>query len=263
MEVAKKSMEFYEDWFDYKSPLLKEVKMIAIPDFSMGAMENWGLVTYREIRLLIDETTTHRTKTLCALVVAHELAHFWFGNLVTMVWWEELWLKEGFASFMEYLFCEKFYPELKTNLDYKSDVMAAAFSQDSLKSSHPIEVVINDPAELTSIYDSITYEKSNSIIRMLYYYLGEETFREGLRLYIKRFAFKNAVTQDLWTALTDASGQNINQLMSCWTTQMGYPLVSVEDEKLDGYVCLGSICLWLFCINLLIGFEIFDLLRLS
>ncbi|KAI6191934.1 Aminopeptidase [Aphelenchoides bicaudatus] len=234
LEVAKKSMEWYEDWFDYESPLPK-VDLIAIPDFSMGAMENWGLVTFREIRLLVDKDTSHRMKALNALVVAHELAHFWFGNLTTMTWWGDLWLKEGFASFMEYFFCQVNYPELKTHIDYLNDVVADGMGEDSLKSSHKIEVDINDPSELTSIYDAITYEKSNSIIRMLFNYLGEETFRAGLRLYVKRIAYKNAVTTDLWQALSDASNQDIGKLMSSWTSQVGYPLVNVEEERLgDG-----------------------------
>jgi puromycin-sensitive aminopeptidase len=233
LEVAKQSMEWFEDWFDYKSPIPK-VDLIAIPDFSMGAMENWGLVTFREILLLVDKETTHRRKAMCALTTAHELGHFWFGNLTTMEWWCDLWLKEGFASFMEYLFVSRLYPEMKTSIDYLSDVTSSALYLDSLRSSHKIEVEINDPNELTGIYDDITYSKSNAIIRQLYYYLGEETFREGLRLYIKRFAFKNAVTQDLWTALSDASHQDINKLMSCWTQQIGYPLITVREEKLEG-----------------------------
>lgn len=207
LDIACRALEWYEEWFAIPYPLPK-CDLIAIPDFSMGAMENWGLVTYREVCLLIDQAkSSTRQKSNVALVVAHELAHFWFGNLVTMKWWTDLWLKEGFASFMEYLFISKNNPEFHIMLHFVNDELARGFQLDSLKSSHPIEVEIDNPNELDEIYDAITYAKSNSCNRMLFNYLGEERFREGLRLYLKEFKFSNAVTKDLWNSLGKASSK--------------------------------------------------------
>ncbi|VDO87635.1 unnamed protein product [Haemonchus placei] len=231
MDLAAKAIDWYNDWFGIDYPLPK-CDLIAIPDFSMGAMENWGLVTYREVALLVDPAkSSTRQKSRVALVVAHELAHFWFGNLVTMKWWTDLWLKEGFASFMEYLFVGTNYPEFKIWEHFVNDELAQGFGLDALRNSHPIEVEIDDPCELEEIYDNITYAKSNAVNRMLFHYLGEETFQAGLRLYLKKFQYDNAVTLDLWNALGDASQQNVAKLMSGWTKQMGYPVITVTDRQ--------------------------------
>ncbi|VDK73005.1 unnamed protein product [Onchocerca ochengi] len=233
LEVGIKALDWYSKWFGIDYPLPK-CDLVGIPDFSMGAMENWGLVTYREVALLVDPAkSSTRQKSRIALVVAHELAHLWFGDLVTMKWWTDLWLKEGFASFMEYMFVGTNYPDFKIWLHFVNDELASGFSLDSLRSSHPIEIEIDNPNELDEIYDNITYAKSNSVIRMLCNYLGEETFQKGLRIYLKRFQYSNAVTDDLWDALSEASGQDIKTLMSTWTKQMGYPLISTS-QKIDG-----------------------------
>ncbi|CAB3411733.1 unnamed protein product [Caenorhabditis bovis] len=231
LDLSVKAIDWYNEWFDIPYPLPK-CDLIAIPDFSMGAMENWGLVTYREVALLVDpKVTSTRQKSRVALVVAHELAHLWFGNLVTMKWWTDLWLKEGFASFMEYMFVGENCPEFKIWLHFVHDELASGMELDSLRNSHPIEVEIDNPNELDEIYDSITYAKSNSVNRMLCYYLSEPVFQKGLRLYLKKFQYSNAVTQDLWTALSEASGQNVNELMSGWTKQMGFPVVKVSQRQ--------------------------------
>ncbi|KAK5967675.1 Puromycin-sensitive aminopeptidase [Trichostrongylus colubriformis] len=231
LDLAAKAIDWYNDWFGIDYPLPK-CDLIAIPDFSMGAMENWGLVTYREVALLIDPAkSSTRQKARVALVVAHELAHFWFGNLVTMKWWTDLWLKEGFASFMEYLFVGYNCPEFKIWEHFVNDELAQGFDLDALRNSHPIEVEIDNPCELEEIYDNITYAKSNAINRMLFYYLGEPTFQAGLRLYLKKFQYDNAVTLDLWEALGEASQQDVAKLMSGWTKQMGYPVISVTDKQ--------------------------------
>uniref|UniRef100_F1KUM7 Aminopeptidase n=1 Tax=Ascaris suum TaxID=6253 RepID=F1KUM7_ASCSU len=233
LELGTKAIDWYNEWFGIVCPLPK-IDLLAVPDFSMGAMENWGLATYREVAVLVDEAkSSTRQKSRVALVVAHELAHFWFGDLVTMKWWTDLWLKEGFASFMEYMFVGANYPEFKIWLHFVNDELAQGFSLDALKSSHPIEVEIDNPNELDEIYDSITYAKSNSINRMLCSYLGEETFQKGLRIYLDRFKYGNAVTADLWDAHSEASGQDVKTLMSSWTKQMGFPLVSVT-QRVDG-----------------------------
>ncbi|KJH43794.1 peptidase family M1 [Dictyocaulus viviparus] len=229
LDLAAKAIDWYNDWFGIDYPLPK-CDLVAIPDFSMGAMENWGLVTYREVLLLIDPSkSSTRQKSYVALVVAHELAHFWFGNLVTMKWWTDLWLKEGFASFMEYLFVGYMCPEFKIWEHFVNDELAQGFKLDALRNSHPIEVEIDNPCELEEIYDRITYAKSNAINRMLFNYLGESTFQAGLRLYLKKFEYDNAITLDLWDALSEASGQDIAKLMSGWTKQMGYPLITVTE----------------------------------
>ncbi|ETN76612.1 peptidase family M1 [Necator americanus] len=231
LDLAAKAIDWYNNWFGIDYPLPK-CDLIAIPDFSMGAMENWGLVTYREVALLVDPTkSSTRQRSRVALVVAHELAHFWFGNLVTMKWWTDLWLKEGFASFMEYLFVGYNCPEFKIWEHFVNDELAQGFNLDGLRNSHPIEVEIDNPCELEEIYDNITYAKSNAINRMLFFYLGEPTFQDGLRLYLKKFQYDNAITLDLWEALGKASGQDVAKLMSGWTKQMGYPVVTVSSKQ--------------------------------
>uniref|UniRef100_A0A914XGU4 Aminopeptidase n=1 Tax=Plectus sambesii TaxID=2011161 RepID=A0A914XGU4_9BILA len=233
LDISKRAVEWYDQWFDIAYPLPK-CDLVAIPDFCFNAMENWGLITYREIALLVDTATSStKQKSRVALTVSHELAHMWFGNLVTMKWWTDLWLNEGFASFMEYLFVGTVCPELNTWLSFVNDELASALNLDALKNSHPIEVEINNPNEVDELYDRITYQKGNSINRMLCSYLSEETFRTGLRIYLKKFQYGNAITADLWSALGTASGQDINALMSPWTKQMGFPVVSVSQRQ-DG-----------------------------
>jgi puromycin-sensitive aminopeptidase len=233
LEVARKALEFYDKFFGIPYPLPKS-DLIAIPDFAMGAMENWGLVTYRDVYLLADPNQSSvRAKTNIALVVGHELAHMWFGNLVTMKWWTDLWLKEGFATFMEFLFVSENYPEFNIWLHFANEEIARGMGLDALKSSHPIEVPIENPNELEEIYDAVSYSKSASVIRMLFYHLGQETFQEGLKQYLSTFQFGNAVTQDLWTALSTSSGQQVDKLMSSWTSRMGFPLVTVSSRQ-DG-----------------------------
>ncbi|KAF8387261.1 pam-1 [Pristionchus pacificus] len=229
--LAKRALEWYGEWFAIPYALPK-CDLIAVPDFHMGAMENWGLVTFREVALLFDPVkTSNRQKSYIALVVAHELAHLWFGDLVTMYWWTDLWLKEGFASFMEYLFVGHNYDEFKIWLRFARDEITSGMNLDALRNSHPIEVQIDNPNELDEIYDSITYAKSNCVNRMLCEYLGEETFQNGLRIYLARHSYGNATTVDLWNAHSEASGQDIAKMMSGWTQQMGFPLITVKEVK--------------------------------
>ncbi|KAI6209676.1 Aminopeptidase [Aphelenchoides besseyi] len=230
LKCATTCLDYFNEWFDFPYPL-KKCDLISIPNFAMGAMENWGLVTFREVLILLNEHSSHAIRRQAAITISHELAHFWFGDLTTMKWWNDLWLKEGFASFMSYVFLGDKYPELNVWTSFLNDEISSAFALDSLRSSHPIEVPINDPSELSSIYDSITYDKSNSLLRMLYRYLGPAKFREGLRIYVKRFQYSNAVTTDLWAALSEASGEDVGKLMTSWTQQMGFPVVSVSEEK--------------------------------
>ncbi|GMT04611.1 hypothetical protein PENTCL1PPCAC_26785, partial [Pristionchus entomophagus] len=234
LDISKRALEWYGEWFAIPYALPK-CDLIAVPDFHMGAMENWGLVTFREVALLFDPVkTSNRQKGYIALVVAHELAHLWFGDLVTMYWWTDLWLKEGFASFMEYLFVGHNYEEYKIWLRFARDEITSGMNLDALRNSHPIEVQIDNPNELDEIYDSITYSKSNCVNRMLCEYLGEDTFQKGLRIYLARHSYGNASTVDLWNAHSEASGQDIAKMMSGWTQQMGFPLITVKEVKREG-----------------------------
>ena len=186
LDVAIKSLEFYNDYFNIKYPL-PTLDMIAIPDFESGAMENWGAVTYRETALLVDEEhSSLSTKQWAALVIAHELAHQWFGNLVTMEWWTDLWLNEGFASYIEYLAVDHIFPEWKIWDQFLTSDMAAALRLDGLAHSHPIEVTVHHPDEISEIFDMVSYAKGATVIRMLANYIGEKDIRDKLRHYLKK-----------------------------------------------------------------------------
>ena len=231
LELAARTLEFYEKTFDSPFPLPK-MDMVAIPDFSAGAMENWGLVTYRVVDLLLDEATSGaKQKERIAEVVQHELAHQWFGNLVTMDFWEGLWLNEGFATWMSWYSCNKFYPEWKVWQGYVTDNLQSALSLDSLRSSHPIEVPVKRADEINQIFDAISYSKGSCVLRMISKYLGEDIFMEGIRRYLKKHAFGNTQTSDLWAALSDASGKPVEKVMDIWTKNVGYPVSEKEGSK--------------------------------
>ncbi|KAI9704105.1 MAG: Aminopeptidase 2 mitochondrial [Candelina mexicana] len=231
VELAARTLDFYEKAFDSEFPLPK-MDMVAIPDFSAGAMENWGLITYRVVDVLFDEKTSGAsTKQRIAEVVQHELAHQWFGNLVTMDFWDGLWLNEGFATWMSWYSCNKFYPEWKVWQGYVTDTLQSALSLDSLRSSHPIEVPVKRADEINQIFDAISYSKGSCVLRMISRHLGEATFIEGIRRYLKKHAYGNTQTGDLWAALSDASGEDVEKIMDIWTKNVGYPVVSVTENE--------------------------------
>ncbi|XP_056403546.1 puromycin-sensitive aminopeptidase [Hyla sarda] len=233
LEVAAKTLPFYKDYFNVPYPLPK-IDLIAIADFAAGAMENWGLVTYRETALLIDpKNSCSSSRQWVALVVGHELAHQWFGNLVTMEWWTHLWLNEGFASWIEYLCVDHCFPEYDIWTQFVSADYTRAQELDALENSHPIEVNVGHPSEVDEIFDAISYSKGASVIRMLHDYIGDEDFRKGMNQYLTKFQEKNAATEDLWESLEQASGKPIAAVMSTWTKQMGFPLIYVESEQKD------------------------------
>lgn len=229
LDVACKTLSFFGEYFDKPYPLPK-MDMIAVPDFSAGAMENWGLVTYRSSLLLCDETTPVNVKQRIGYVVGHELAHQWFGNLVTMDWWEGLWLNEGFATWVGWRAMDELFPEWRVWSQFLANEMGMGLNLDSLKSSHPIEVPIAKSQQVTEIFDAISYSKGACVIRMLEAYLGEEQFRAGMRTYVQRHAFGNTETGDLWKALSESSGKDVAALMSCWTRQTGFPVLSVAVD---------------------------------
>jgi len=231
LDCGVRSLDFYDEFFNVPYPLPK-LDMICITEFAMGAMENWGLVTYRETALMIDEEkASSQAKQRVAIVVAHELAHQWFGNLVTMGWWDGLWLNEGFAAFMEHFCIDALYPDYKIWEQYTTDAMGAAQRLDSLRSSHPIIVPIKHAEEVEQVFDAISYCKGSTVVNMVYALLGYEKFKLGLQNYMKKHAYGNTETNDLWQAWSDVSGMDIAKLMKTWTTRMGYPYLSVVDEK--------------------------------
>lgn len=231
LDAAAKLMSFYHEFFGISYPL-PTMDLVAIPDFANGAMENWGAVTYRETALLVDEANSSlHTKQWVALIIAHELAHQWFGNLVTMKWWTHLWLNEGFASFIEYLAVDKIFPEWHVWKQFVFTEHAKALSLDSLENTHPIEVAVHHPGEISEIFDAVSYSKGASVIRMLEAYLGEEVFKKGLQLYLKTHQYANAETTDLWKALEKVSKKPVTKIMHNWTSKGGYPLVTVARKN--------------------------------
>ncbi|KAJ5202156.1 uncharacterized protein N7498_006819 [Penicillium cinerascens] len=230
LELAAKTLDFYEKAFDSQFPLPK-MDMVAIPDFE-GAMENWGLITYQSIYLLLDEKTISASrKQIIAETVQHELAHQWFGNLVTMDFWDGLWLNEGFATWMSWYSFNVFYPEWKVWENYVVDNLQDAFSLDSLRSSHPIEVPVKRTDEINQIFDAISYCKGSSVLRMISKYLGEDVLLQGVQNYIKTHAYGNTKTSDLWAALANTSGKPVKSVMETWTKNVGFPVISVTEDK--------------------------------
>ncbi len=235
LEVAVKCIDFYNQYFDIPYPLDK-CDLLALPDFSAGAMENWGCVTFREQAMLIDhERSSLANKQMVAMVVAHELAHQWFGNLVTMKWWTDLWLNEGFASWMEYFAINNLYPDWNLWVQFAVDEQQIALNLDSLSDTHPVEVVVKHPDEIRTIFDSISYSKGASIIHMLHEFVGPDKFRLGLQNYLKKYSYKNSTTNDLWESIGIASNKPVSEFMSAWTTQKGYPVIDcrVDDANLS------------------------------
>ncbi len=228
VDFAAKCLDFYEDYFDIPFPLAK-CDFVALPDFSAGAMENWGLITFREQSLLYDPANSSLPlKQYITQVIAHELTHQWFGNLVTMRWWTDLWLNEGFAERMAYLPMDHFYPEWEIWTDMVLDQQQVAFKFDALANTHPIQVPINNPEEIRTIFDNISYDKGACCIHMLEQFLGHDVFRDGLRYYLKKHSYGNTNTTDLWQALEDVSGKPVKDFMAVWIEQPGFPLVRAE-----------------------------------
>ncbi len=203
--------------------------MIAVPDFAAGAMKNWSLITYREVALLCDkDSASLKAKQYVCIVVCHELAHQWFGNLVTMEWWSQLWLNEGFACFMEYLSSAALYPSWNMWNLFLLNEYSRAFELDGMITSHPIETNVLTAAEAEEVFDTISYCKGAAIIRMLESFLGKEVFRLAIKKYLNKFKYSNAITSDLWNELSKQSKNTIELIMTNWTRKQGFPLVNVS-----------------------------------
>lgn len=262
LEAAVRLLEFYEKYFNILYPLPK-LDLIAIPDFQSGAMENWGLTTYRETSLLYDpDISSASDKLWVTMVIGHELAHQWFGNLVTMEWWNDIWLNEGFARYMEFVSVEAVYPELKIE-DYFLDTCFGAIGRDSLNSSRPISSLAENPTQIKEMFDTVSYDKGACILHMLRNFLTDEGFQSGIIRYLRRFRYSNARNEDLWDSLIKTcseedfttgkycyssaqatknayafAGEHIDlkQMMYTWTLQKGIPLVTVKRQGRKLYI---------------------------
>ena len=231
LEVAVKCLEFYNDYFDIAYPLAK-CDFIALPDFASGAMENWGCITFREQGLLVDPANTSLSiKQYVASVVAHELTHQWFGNLVTMRWWTDLWLNEGFATWMSYLAVDNLFPEWKVWTQFIVDEQQSGMKLDALQNTHPVEVPVHHPDEIRTIFDNISYDKGGSLLQMLSEYLGPEAYRDGLRYYLKQHSYGSTDTIDLWAALEHITNKPVKDFMHAWTSQPGFPILRASIDK--------------------------------
>ncbi|HXI19972.1 MAG TPA: M1 family aminopeptidase, partial [Gemmatimonadales bacterium] len=229
LEIGAFSLGFFERYYGLPYPGDK-LDMLAIPDFAAGAMENLGAITYRETALLVDEATaSHAERERVADVVAHEIAHMWFGDLVTMLWWNGIWLNEAFATFMELMAVDAWKPEWKRWTTFGVS-RAAAMAVDGLQNTRPIEFEVRAPRDCEAMFDLLTYEKGASVLRMLEQHLSGEVFRDGVRLYLQRHPYGNAETTDLWKALGDAARLPIPEVMDGWIFRPGYPLVMVSPE---------------------------------
>jgi puromycin-sensitive aminopeptidase len=233
LEVASHALQFFTDWFGIEYPAEK-LDLVAIPDFAFGAMENLGCVTFREAVLLVDP---HRASRLelerVADVICHELAHMWFGDLVTMKWWNGIWLNEAFATMMELLCVDAFRPEWERWVSFGIE-RDAAMATDALHNTRPVEYPVGSPDEAQGMFDVLTYQKGAGVLRMLERYLGADVFRDGIRRYLEAHRLSNTETSDLWDALEEASGEPVGAIMSSWIFQGGFPLVTVTASTADG-----------------------------
>jgi aminopeptidase N len=231
LDIATRTIDFFDEYFDTKYPLPKS-DHVALPDFSSGAMENWGLITYRETTLLADPATTSiSSKHYIATVIAHELSHQWFGNLVTMEWWNNLWLNESFATLMEYIAIDDLHPEWNVWLDFSTSESIMALRRDAIDGVQSVQVDVHHPDEISTLFDgAIVYAKGARLLRMLQQYIGHEAFQAGLKDYFATHAYKNTVGEDLWHSLSKSSGKNIAEFMNVWITQSGYPVLTVTQK---------------------------------
>jgi aminopeptidase N len=232
LDIATRTIDFFDEYFDTPYPLPK-CDHVALPDFSSGAMENWGLVTYREIALLANpKSTSINNRQRVAMVIAHELSHQWFGNLVTMKWWNDLWLNESFASMVEYTAVDALEPDWNIWFDFASYDSVIAYRRDSLAGVQPVQTDVKHPDEIGTLFDgAIVYIKGARLMQMLQKYIGDDIFRAGLKEYFKTHAYKNTVAADLWKSFSDASGKDIGKFMSNWISQPGFPVLHVTREN--------------------------------
>jgi tricorn protease interacting factor F2/3 len=229
IDVAKGVLDFYSNYFGIPYPLPK-LHLIHVPEFAAGAMENWGAITFRETALLVGKGSTELTRRRVAEVVAHEIAHQWFGNLVTMRWWDDLWLNESFATFMSYKAMDRLFPDWGVWYRFLADETTGSMLRDSLVSTHPVHVPISNEEEAFEIFDDISYGKGASLLRMLENYVGEENFRKGLSNYLRKYSYSNATEDDLWSSIEEVSGKPVTRVMKAWVDKPGHPVITIEDS---------------------------------
>ncbi|KAL1849360.1 hypothetical protein VTK73DRAFT_9896 [Phialemonium thermophilum] len=228
VECAWKVLDLYRDMFQIDYPIHK-CDHVIVPEFVSGAMENWGLITYKPTKILFDPATcNHRVKAKAVYVIAHELAHQWFGNLVTMADWSELWLNEGFATWAGFTAANRLFPEWNIWGQYVSEILDDVMKLDSLPTTHPIMVDVQDENDALQMFDQISYNKGSSVISMLASYIGEDVFLRGLSAYLQKYAYRNARSQDLWEALSCASGTDVAELMDSWIYTGSFPVVRLS-----------------------------------
>src|SRR5712691_7161884 len=231
-EVMEACLPRLNAYFDLRYPLAK-LDLVGVPDFAMGAMENWGTIFFRENRLLLDPAqASANTLRAVANVITHEVVHQWFGNLVTMEWWEDLWLNESFATWLACKIVDDWRPEWRSWVEFARDKQVP-LGVDALTSTRPISSKVRTAAEAEEMFDALTYEKGASVLRMLEQFLGEEAFRQGIRDYIAAHQYGNASAADLWAALEAASGQPVTVIASDWFMRPGFPLVTVSAAGSD------------------------------
>ncbi|KAG8952836.1 Aminopeptidase 2 mitochondrial [Tulasnella sp. 419] len=230
LDVKAKVMPIYEQTFELEYPLPKLDTLVA-HDFDAGAMENWGLITGRTSAFLLDPKKADlAAKKRVATVTSHECAHLWFGDVVTMAWWDNLWLNEGFATLMgEVIIIDKVFPEWKVNTEFINYHLNRALDLDAVRSSHPIEVPVPDANQINQIFDALSYSKAGSVLRMLAAFVGEETFLKGVSIYLKKHLYGNTVAKDLWDGIGEASGRDIPAMLDNWIMKIGFPVVTVKE----------------------------------
>lgn len=245
LDAAAKIIGYYEKYFDIDF-VLPKMHFISVPEFAAGAMENWGAITFREVALVLNRDTGTITRAIVLMVIGHEVAHQWFGNLVTMKWWDDIWLNESFANFMGY----KSVDELYDNLDmwglYFNNEMSSGLRGDSLMNTHPIHAKVDDPDSIEQIFDEISYNKGGAILKMIESFMGEQAFRDGIREYLKGHMYGNAASEELWNSLDKHSDYNVTEVMESWINLPGHPVISINREgdkiklKQKTYKLLGS-----------------------
>ena len=230
LEASTAVLKKYEEYFGIPYPL-KKLHLVALPEYHTGAMENWGAITSREAFVLLGKGASTSDFRSAAHVLAHEIAHQWFGDLVTMKWWDDLWLNESFATFMDYRLMEELHPDWDSMGEFLRLNTFRSMNSDALSETHPIEARVRTVSEIEGIFDDISYGKGASVLRMLESYIGEDVFRAGVSDYLRSFSFSNARGEDLWKSLERASGMPVSSVARAWITKAGFPLVRVQRAR--------------------------------
>lgn len=232
LKVTAAVLPLLNDYFELPYPYPK-LDLVSVPDFAMGAMENWGAIFFRDSRLLLDEALASTgTQRAVANVITHEIVHQWFGNLVTMEWWDDLWLNEAFATWLACKIVDQWRPEWNSWVEFQQEKQVP-LGVDALKSTRPIRAEVTSAAQIEEMFDALTYEKGAACLRMIEQFLGETPFREGIRRYMKRYRFQNATADALWSELSEASGQPVSEIAQDWFTQPGFPIVTLQGSESD------------------------------